>query len=284
MTEMVYELSNMAWWEAEEKIRKSKVAIIPVGATEQHGLHLGVGADWIQAWEIAKRVGEKSDVLVLPVLNYGVSGHHKEFTGTITLDEPTYQEVIYEILSNLNRLRISKVVFINGHGGNTSSIVSALKRARESYGMIGSILEWWTVWGDRTIFGQKFEAHGGYSETAFMLAARPEAVKMQYAVLSPTKQFESGIEILRAGQAKYEGGVVWLPLKTADVTDTGSMTEAGPSEALGSKDYSKITREFSENLMKEYVDWICSFLKQFEAMEVPPINVSKERAFKELKN
>ena len=111
---MVYELSNLAWWEAEDKIKKSKVAIIPVGATEQHGLHIGVGADWIQAWEIAKRVGEKSDVLVLPVLTYGVSGHHKEFSGTISLEESTYQQVIYEILLNLNSLKIGKVVFING--------------------------------------------------------------------------------------------------------------------------------------------------------------------------
>ena len=284
MIKMVYELSNMAWWEAEEKIRKSKVAIVPVGATEQHGLHIGVGADWIQAWEIAKRVGEKSDALVLPVLTYGVSGHHSEFQGTITLDESTYQEVIYQILSNLNRMKIRKVVFINGHGGNTNSIVAALKRARETFGMVGSIIEWWTVWSDRTIFGQKFEAHAGYTETAFMLASRPEAVKMEYAVLSSTKQFDKDIEIIRAGQAKFDSGVVWLPLKTGDVSDTGSMTEAHPSEAAGTRDYSKITREFSVNLMNEYVDWICSFLKKFEAMNVPPINVSKERAFKQLKD
>jgi creatinine amidohydrolase len=279
---MVYELSNMAWWEAEEKIRNSKLVIIPVGATEQHGLHLGVGADWIQANEIARRVGEKSDVLVLPTLTYGVSGHHVEFPGTITLSESTYQEVIYELLSNLNRLKVGRVVFINGHGGNTSSIISALKRARESYGMIGSILEWWTVWGDRTIFGQKFEAHAGYSETAFMLAARPEAVKMEYAVLSPTKQYDDNIEIIRAGKVKYEGGVVWLPLKTGDVTDTGSMTEASPIEAHKTRDYTMITREFSVNLMNEYVDWICSFLKKFENMVVPPIKITKEKAMGEL--
>jgi hypothetical protein len=112
-----------------------------------------------------------------------------------------------------------------------------------------------------------------------MLASRPEAVKMEYAVLSSTKQFDKDIEIIRAGLAKFNGGVVWLPLKTGDVSDTGSMTEAHPNEAAGTNDYSKITREFSVN---EYVDWICSFLKKFEVMEVPPINVSKERAFKEL--
>ncbi len=279
---MVYELSNLAWWEAEDKIKKSKVAIIPVGATEQHGLHIGVGADWIQAWEIAKRVGEKSDVLVLPVLTYGVSGHHKEFSGTISLEESTYQQVIYEILLNLNSLKIGKVVFINGHGGNTSAIVAALKKVRETHGMIGSIIEWWTVWDSRSIFGQKFETHAGYAETAFMLASRPEAVKMKYAVLSPTKQFDEEIEIIRAGAAQFKGGVVWFPLKTADVSATGSMTEAHPREERGTRDFTKITREFSEDLMKEYVDWICMFIKRFEDLTLPPIHVSKENAMAEL--
>lgn len=279
---MVYELSNMTWWEAEDKIRKSKVVIIPVGATEQHGLHIGVGADWIQAWEIAKRVGEKSDVMVLPVLTYGVSGHHKEFSGVITLEESTYQQVILEILINLNRLKIEKVVFINGHGGNTSAIVAALKKVRDTHGMIGSIIEWWTVWGSKTIFGQKFEAHAGYAETAFMLASRPEAVKMEYAVLSPTKQFDDEIEIIRAGTAQFNGGVVLLPLKTVDVSDTGSMTEAHPGEEPGTRDYTKITSEFSEDLMNEYVDWICMFIKRFEELTLPPIQVSKDKAMAEL--
>jgi creatinine amidohydrolase len=281
---MVYELSNMTWWEAEEKIKKTKVAIVPVGATEQHGLHLGVGSDWIQAWEIAKRVGEKSDALVLPVLTYGVSGHHKEFPGVIALDESTYEQVIYEILANLNRHKIGKVLFINGHGGNTPSITSALKRARDDFSMFGSIVEWFTSWGSRKIFNQNFEAHAGYSETAFMLASRPEAVKLEYAILSPTKQFDDDIKILRAGLAEFDGGVVRLPLKTADVTDTGSMTEADPDVELGTNDYSQITVEYSLRLMDEYVDWICRFLKKFEKMKVPMINVSREKAMKELKS
>ena len=57
---MVYELSNMPWWEAEEKLKESKLVIVPVGATEQHGLHLGLGADWIQAWTFANKVGKKT--------------------------------------------------------------------------------------------------------------------------------------------------------------------------------------------------------------------------------
>ncbi len=83
---MVYDLSNMSWVEAEEKFTKTRIAVIPIGAVEQHGLHLGVGADWIQAENIARRLGgEKTDAVVLPVMPYGVSGHHRDFGGTVFL-------------------------------------------------------------------------------------------------------------------------------------------------------------------------------------------------------
>ena len=280
--EMVYELSNMTWWEAENKLQQSKVVIIPVGATEQHGLHLGLGADWIQAWEMADRVGKKIDRVVLPVLPYGVSGHHKEFPGVMTISEDTYQKVIFEILKSLARNGIHRIVFVNGHGGNTAAIIAAAKEARDKYGMLCSICEWWTVWESRLIFGQGFEAHAGYAETAFMLASRPEAVKMQYAVLTPTKQLDKEIEIIRAGKGKYKEGFVWIPLKTADVSNTGSMTESHPQDEPGTRDFSCITKQFSYELMDEYVDWMCDFVKRFEGFEAPDNKITKEKAMAEL--
>lgn len=133
---MVYELSNMSRIEAEEKIKKAKLAIIPTGSVEQHGLHLGLRADWIQAWNIAKRVGEKTDALVMPVMPYGVSNHHMDFTGTIFLEVGTFQKVIYEILSCVNRYGIKRVILINDHGGNFAALSEAVKVAREEYGML----------------------------------------------------------------------------------------------------------------------------------------------------
>lgn len=280
---MVYELSNMPWWEAEEKFKESNLVIVPVGATEQHGLHLGLGADWIQAWTFANKVGQKTGKVVLPVLPYGVSGHHKEFPGVMTLTEDTYKKVIFELLTCLNRNGITHVVFVNGHGGNTAALIAAAKEARDEYGMLCSMCDWWTAWEHRKIFGQGFEAHGGYAETSFMLASRPEAVKMEYAVLSPTKQHDDNIELIRAGKGVFKDGYVWIPLKTADVSDTGSMSESSPAEEPRTKDFSMITVEFAEKLMAEYVEWVSEFVNEFEDFTVPAINVSKEKAMKELR-
>jgi creatinine amidohydrolase len=279
---MVSELSNMTWAEAGKKFKETRLAIVPVGSVEQHGLHLGLGSDWIEAWNIAIRVGEKTDTLVLPVMSYGVSAHHQDFPGVITLKPSTLEEVIFEILTSLNRYGIERVVFINGHGGNTGAITAAARRAKEEYGILSAISHWWDILRDKPIFGQPVIAHAGYAETAFMLASRPKAVKMDLAVLSATKQVDKDIQLVSLLEAKFKGGYVQLPTNTADVSDTGSMTEAHPDDVKGTKDYSKITKEFADNLMAEVVDWLCEFVEKFERFELPPVEVSEEKARKQL--
>ena len=279
---MAHELSNLTWWEAEERFGESRLAIVPVGSMEQHGLHLGIGSDWIQAWGIAKRVSEKCGALLLPVQPYGVSGHHKEFPGVITLDPLTLQQVIYEVLMSLDRYGVDRVVFMNGHGGNLGAITEAIKRARDDFGTICAVVQWWDILKERPVFGHPAEEHAGYAETAFMLASRPEAVKLDYAVLTPTRQVDEEIQLVRAGVARFKDGVVRIPLSTVDVSSTGSMTESHPDDVPGTRDYSVITEEFSEGLMEEVVDWMCEFIARFERLEVPPRLVSREEAFKEL--
>jgi creatinine amidohydrolase len=277
------ELSNLSWMEAAEKFKKTKLAIVPTGANEQHGPHLGLGADWFQAWDIAKKVGEKTGALVLPVMPYGVSSHHKDFAGTIFLDAATFRKVIFEILSCLNSYGITKVVFINGHGGNLGALTEAAKEAREKFGMVCAICQWWDTLVNKPVSGQPAETHAGYAETALMLASRPEAVKMKYAVLSPTKQLDDDIQLIMMRTARFKDGLVRPILKTADVSDTGSMTEHHPDDLPGTTDFSPITKELGERLQKEVVDWTSDFVIKFEKFEVPPIKISKEAVMKELK-
>jgi creatinine amidohydrolase len=280
---MVYELSNMTWPEAEERLREAEAVIVPIGSTEQHGLHLGVGSDWIQAWEIARRVGERTGVPVLPVMPYGVSGHHKEFPGTITLTPDTLQMVVYDVLESLDRYGVERVVFMNGHGGNVGALTGAINEAREDFGMLCAICHWWDILAEKDLWGHPTEEHAGYAETAFTLASRPEAVRMERAVLTPTRQVDGDIQLIRAGLARFKGGTIRIPLSTVNVSETGSMTEAHPDDVPGTRDYSMITPEFAEALMEEVVDWMCDFVSNFENLEIPNLELSKGKAVKDLK-
>lgn len=279
---MVFELSEMTWWEAEERFRERGLVVVPVGSMEQHGLHLGIGSDWLQAWEISRRVGERTGVTVLPAMPYGVSAHHMDFPGTISLDPETLKRVVYEILASLRKHGVTRVVFVNGHGGNLGAVTDAVKLAREKMGMLCAIVQWWDALQSKSILGHPAEEHAGYAETAFTLVSRPRAVRIQYAVLTPTRQVDDDIELIRAGLAKFRKGVARIPLRTADVSSTGSMTEAHPDDVQGTTDYSGVTEEFAEGLMEEVVDWVSAFVERFERLEVPPPRVSREEAFKEL--
>lgn len=263
------------WAELEERLKTTKTVLFPVGSTEQHGHHIGVGADWIQADAIAHRVGEKCDALVLPTLCYGVSGHHKEFTGTLTLSTETYTQAIYEILESLARYGVKRVVFMNGHGGNNMGLTLAAKRARDDFGMLCAICTWWDILANEKLFGHPAEQHAGYAETSFTLTSKPEAVRMELANCMATKQVDENIQFTRAGLARYKNGMVRIPLQTVDVTDTGSMTETHPDDNPSVFDYSMITPEFAENLMNKVVDWMCSFMKDFDVMREPEHNIKR---------
>lgn len=275
MIPLSYEYSNLTWVEIEERLSKSKVVVFPVGSVEQHGHHIGVGADWIQAWEIAKRVGEKSGALVLPVLCYGVSGHHKEFPGVLTMSSQTYSKVVFEILESLNRYGVERVLFINGHGGNTGGLIEAAKKARDDFGIICAVSHWWDILCNNPIFGHPAEEHAGYAETALTLASEPGAVHLERAVLTETRQVDEEIQLIRAGLARFKDGIVRIPLRTVDVTDTGSMTEAHPADSPGTRDFSMITPKYAEMLMNEVVEWLVEFIQRFENFKVPEIQIRR---------
>jgi creatinine amidohydrolase len=270
-----YEYSNLTWVEIEKHLSKSKLVVFPVGSVEQHGHHLGVGADWIQAWEIARRVGEKSGALVLPVLCYGVSGHHKEFPGVLTMSSQTYSKVVFEILESLNRYGVERVLFINGHGGNTGSIIEAAKKARESFGMLCAVSHWWDILCNKPIFEHPAEEHAGYAETALTLASEPGAVRLERAILTETRQVDDEIQLIRAGLARFKDGVVRITLRTVDVTDTGSMTEAHPADTPGTKNFTMITPDYAEELMMEVVEWLVEFIPRFENFDVPDVQIRR---------
>ena len=260
--------SNLTWAEVEKQLQDERFVVFPTGSVEQHGHHLGVGADWIQADEIARRVGQKSGALVLPTLCYGVSGHHKEFPGVLTMSFDTYKSVIFEILESLHRNNVQKVLFVNGHGGNAGAITEAAKEARDRFGIICAISHWWEVLASENIFGHPAEQHAGYAETSLTLASRPSAVRMDKAMVTETRQIDEEVQLLRAGLARFKDGLIRIPLRVIDVTDTGSMTESHPDVAPTTRDYSMITPTYAEELMGKVVDWLCEFIPRFKALDL----------------
>ncbi|MCE9664211.1 creatininase family protein [Halomonas sp. M5N1S17] len=130
-------LTEMTWPEVEEALKTARMAIIPVGAHEQHGPHMKESCDAVLATEMAKRLATAlhPDVVVTPTVNMGISPHHMNFPGTISLRPETLLALLRDMVESLKRHGITRVLFLNGHGGNQSTLGLACTSLTQELGV-----------------------------------------------------------------------------------------------------------------------------------------------------
>lgn len=125
------ELSKSTWKQVESYLKKKNLILIPIGSTEQHGPTGIFSTDYVIPERVAIEAGKKTKTLVAPAIPYGMSNHHLDFPGTISLNPSTLVRVIDDVVASLYRNGFRKFFFINGHGGNNSTIEAAFSEIRE---------------------------------------------------------------------------------------------------------------------------------------------------------
>ncbi|MDX1742690.1 MAG: creatininase family protein [Ruegeria sp.] len=172
------------------------VAVLPLGATEQHGPHLPLSVDTDLTQEVIVRMlaelGPDQSVLVLPVLSITKSNEHDRFPGTLSLTPETLLSVLRDVGAAVARAGVTRLVFFNGHGGNTALLHVAARELRISHDLIVAVCSWSGFAETQGLFdpdAYAFDLHAGDSETSAMLAARSELVDMRHA-----KNFRTAME------------------------------------------------------------------------------------------
>jgi creatinine amidohydrolase len=166
------------------------VAVLPLGATEQHGPHLPLDVDRAIADGIVAaalpRIAADVPVLVLPTQAVGYSPEHGAFEGTLTLP---YEAVLASWIAlgeGVARAGLKKLLLFNAHGGQVSLMDIAARELR-SRGLIVYHCNWWNLPLGEAVTGlfspeeHRFGVHGGEIETSLMLALRPASVQMDKA-------------------------------------------------------------------------------------------------------
>jgi len=171
-------LENYSWKSARALFKSTNVALVPVGSTEQHGPQLPLGTDFLTAQALSESVARKARVICTPVIPVGVSPHHRQFWGTLWVTPDTFRQYMYEIALSLGYHGIRRIIFVNGHGGNSASLQEVSRKLRlESIYSI--VYQWWTapdvVELEKRLFKSK-GTHAGAIETAMVLSVRPELV------------------------------------------------------------------------------------------------------------
>lgn len=172
---------------------RTEVLLVPLGSVEQHGPHLPLSTDSYIATEVCRRtvevfVTQGVSAVMAPCLEYGASGEHEGFDGTISIGAEALRVVLVELGRSARRWA-RRLVLVSGHGGNVGAMVEAVRLLVAE----GSDIAW------TTCAEPDFDAHAGHAETSLMLAIAPATVRMASAVVGNTAPVEELWPALRAG-------------------------------------------------------------------------------------
>jgi creatinine amidohydrolase len=183
-------LEELGWPDVKEYLRQDDRLILVTGSTEQHGRHMTFASDVWQPWEIARRLSDRTGVLVAPPLNYGMSLHHLGFPGSLSLRPQTLISIIEDLLESAYEHGFRHILILNGHGGNMAAIQAALAQAlHELHGLQVYVGNWFREPEVESVFDSAFPkeraGHADAGETSTVMAIRPDIVRLERAAYSP---------------------------------------------------------------------------------------------------
>lgn len=180
-------IEGLTWDEVDRRIRDGAAAILPIGAAaKQHGLHLPLNTDRLQAEWLAARVAEPIDALVWPTLTYGYYPAFVEYAGSSSLSAPTFEKLVHEIATGILGGGCRKLLVINTGISTLAPVDRALARVDADRAK-----HLWIHGGPRypravkAISEQSHGSHADELETSLMLALAPHLVDMARAEASP---------------------------------------------------------------------------------------------------
>lgn len=229
-----------------------------MGAIEQHGPHLPFNTDLVIADRVAiaavERVGAAHDVWLLPSLAYTKSNEHAWSAGTFWLSADTLLRVLDDIGRCVAMTSARRLVFMNGHGGNSALIGVANRELRLHHGLMTFLAHPGVPpdqGGVSAADEQGTGIHGGTDETSLMLHLAPELVDMKTASRNIPQ------DLLQNRHVRFGGsvGFGWL------------SNDFGPEGHIG--DPTAATAERGAALFDAAVDAFCEALGEISAFSLP---------------
>ncbi|MFX0114323.1 MAG: creatininase family protein [Candidatus Hodarchaeota archaeon] len=209
------DLARMTYVQVQAYFGKKNIALLPVGSTEQHGLHLPLGTDFLLATALAKDVASKTETLLLPTIPYGISKHHRRFP-TVWITPQTFRDLVSQIVLSFKPHGLKKVVLVNGHGGNTMALGEVAEE------LLGEdirciVWEWWKTEPIEKLLREKAGpelgtiTHADLGETSMALAHFEDSIQMDQAKDHPLTNWAP----------RVHGAVVHF--STHEFTEIGSL-------------------------------------------------------------
>ncbi len=227
--ELVPRLGSAVW---PDLGRTATTVVLPVGSVEQHGPHLPLDTDSRIGEELARRAvaaltaehsGKYGDraYLLAPTVEYGASGEHEGFPGTVSVGTAALTLLLIELGRSACRWA-ERLVLVNAHGGNAAAVVQAVARLRAESRDV--------AWFPGAFANA--DAHAGHTETSVLLEISPARVRMDRAETGNTAAIGQLLDELRtSGVGRVSPNGVLGDPTTANSVD-GARALAATAGAL----------------------------------------------------
>ncbi|MDO8539086.1 MAG: creatininase family protein [Opitutaceae bacterium] len=257
-----YRYEKLTWPEIDDAVEMGKVCVVPCGAVEQHGAHLPLDVDIVCPTGIAWGAGNliRDQMLVLPTVSYGYTGHVMDFPGTINQHYEHFIAHVLDITKSLAYHGFKKIVLFNGHGSNMPNLDLVARRTNLDTDAECVVCAWWnllTVDRDFLPSWRQSKFPGGCShacelETSLYLYLDSDNVRKD--------RIHSGVISMNEEKSPFN----WVDLFGAGpatlVSWTSSYSESG---VLG--DAEKASVEKGERAYEEAVKQLARLIKWFKA-------------------
>lgn len=177
-------LADLTWVEAEKALKPETVVVIPIGAeSKEHGPHLKLKTDYLEAGYFTRQIVERADVVVAPTVNYSYYPAFGEYPGSTTLRLETARDMLVDICRSLSRYGPKRFYALN----TGVSTLRALKPASEILAGEGILLRYTDVLevgaeAEARLKKEEGGTHADEMETSLMLYIDPSSVDMTKAV------------------------------------------------------------------------------------------------------
>lgn len=142
-----YRYEKLTWPEIDDAVELGKVCIVPCGAVEQHGPHLPLDVDLVCPLGVAHGAGRAApeDLLVLPIISYGYTGHVMDFPGTINCHYEHFMRMVLDVSKSLAYHGFKKIILLNGHGSNMPNLNLVARRTNLETDAECVLTAWWEL-------------------------------------------------------------------------------------------------------------------------------------------
>lgn len=174
---------EITWPEIKKVADEVGIAILPIGATEQHGFHCPAGVDFYNAYEISKRVSAKTGAIVAPPMPYGSHPYfHYGFVGTLPIRATTQIEFVRDIVKGLVNSGFRKIIIMQAHG-QWWTINTAMQETALDVDCFMAVATWWELACEtiKEVCETPFK-HADEVESSVSLALYPQLCDMEKAV------------------------------------------------------------------------------------------------------